>query len=858
MARGLFWRKARSRGKSTLRPHDVPAAPKAIIDRSNKPAVSRDDQREATPSSDQPRPLTRDDRLKARSLIAAWRAGAAWSPEWHRSWLKETQPSSNGAQVDDELEDDDKSGNDDPSPEGLTIRASIVRDMLDDPQHSPKTFDAEPLKLTNKGASLENCTIIDGPLDLSALRFDRPIWMTKCKFPEPFMMTDAKLGRLCLEDSEFHSIIGENVHIDGEMSLSDVEVKNHIALDGAKIDGIFRLSGAKLNTSGEGAFALKCQVAEFGVTVLMNDEFLANGEVNFNGVIIKGELDCSGGSFHNEGGKALDCDGATFGADASMADDFEAKGEVNFRGATIRGLLDCSHGSFQNGSGTALSCNGATIESWVFLRNKFEAVGEVDLVGATIRGGLDCSQGSFDNKKNGADENKNKENTDVSERIALNCGSVTVGADVFLSNQFEAIGEVSFVGATIKAHLVCNRGRFQNEDGIGLNLQAATIASHVYFADRFHVLGTLDLISTKIDGKLTINGATIGSKKGHWADLNSASINGVLDLGAIDWGETALDLRGANAGSLSDLGAHFWPRGRFLRRLAWFCWWRPRLPSWPRKGRLYMDGFTYERFVDPLTGSSSVDTSFELRRAWLDLRFTDWLSRPSQFRPQPHTQCAKVLQASGHSRDARLIRHDRERLWAESTETAFLLKPFFWVFNILAGYGFKTYRAFAWALAIWLAAVPFYHVAYQNGRMFPDNPLVMERYEASCDTGKGMPDTIADELSSNKAAFPGYEGFDPIVYSLDVFVPLMEFGQTAKWRPWGQLLDGVQCTHEQAGLGLPLIPVAVTDLVRPHIERIVNDGWLPWIYWLQVIFGWLLTTIVITGLSGLLQRGDRD
>ena len=213
-------------------------------------------------------------------------------------------------------------------------------------------------------------------------------------------------------------------------------------------------------------------------------------------------------------------------------------------------------------------------------------------------------------------------------------------------------------------------------------------------------------------------------------------------------------------------------------------------------------------------------------------------------------------------------------MWTQSSETSLVSKGFYWLFNLLAGYGFKPLRALVWAVGIWLLGVPIYQAAYEEGRMAPDNPLVLERYQVTCRTSIQNPNetevnrrrptdtersdrqssiyrTQNEDKLTNKNTYPGYEEFNAFVYSLDVFIPLMDFGQTSKWRPWSTVENSELCEKGHIWAQLP------TDF-KAVVEGAVRRGVLPWVYWFQVFFGWVLSTVVITGLTGLLQRGEND
>src|SRR5207249_10574398 len=63
--------------------------------------------------------------------------------------------------------------------------------------------------------------------------------------------------------------------------------------------------------------------------------------------------------------------------------------------------------------------------------------------------------------------------------------------------------------------------------------------------------------------------------------------------------------------------------------------------SWPGEGKLFLDGFTYDRISEdsPLTAQSRIE----------------WLHRQPhhKFLPQPYEQLASVLRNMGHEREAR-------------------------------------------------------------------------------------------------------------------------------------------------------------------------------------------------------------
>ncbi|MDC1397536.1 hypothetical protein N8353_05530 [Octadecabacter sp.] len=55
-----------------------------------------------------------------------------------------------------------------------------------------------------------------------------------------------------------------------------------------------------------------------------------------------------------------------------------------------------------------------------------------------------------------------------------------MGADVFLRDDFKALGEVILVGAQITGQLDCTGGHFENANGIALRGNAMTVGADVF------------------------------------------------------------------------------------------------------------------------------------------------------------------------------------------------------------------------------------------------------------------------------------------------------------------------------------------------------------------------------------------
>ncbi|HAH10024.1 MAG TPA: hypothetical protein DCL48_07980 [Alphaproteobacteria bacterium] len=205
------------------------------------------------------------------------------------------------------------------------------------------------------------------------------------------------------------------------------------------------------------------------------------------------------------------------------------------------------------------------------------------------------------------------------------------------------------------------------------------------------------------------------------------------------------------------------------------------------------------------------------------------------FKAQPWTQFASVLRAQGTYWAANEVLYERERLanranrlngrwaaWAAWTGLA-----------ALPGYGYRQWRTFVACIVIVLAFAPLYAAAFQAGYFIkdPDASVVAVTPRVGEDTGKGSvqaPSVTGDD----------YPDFNALAYSLDVFIPVIDFAQGTYWIPG------------DAGSSAPAAPQAASAARKTHVT------WLWLAYWFQIAAGWYLTTVIIAGMTGLIERKE--
>jgi len=504
--------------------------------------------------------------------------------------------------------------------------------------------------------------------------------------------------------------------------------------------------------------------------------------------------------------RTLNAGGINVKGSVFLRNGFSAAGEVRLLGAQIGGDLNCEGGTFKNppledakgkpvaGSGTALSADGINVTGSVFLRNGFSAAGEVRLLGAQIGGYLVCEGGMFKNPALKASDGKLL----AGSGKALNADGINVKGDVFLRGRFAAEGEVRLLGAQIGGDLDCEGGTFKNpplEDGKGKPVEGSGDALS---ADRIKVTG----------GVLLRNGFSAEGE----VRLLGAKIEGEVDCEGGTFTGAKLDLRNASAAAIVD-GAE----------------------SWPEKGNLRLDGFVYQRF----SGDQTPKTADERLK---------WLDRQQRFTPQPYRQLAKVLKEAGDDSGARRVLYEMERRAGGESEPQLFeracmrvsswilhgpLKPLWtWLLKWTIGYGRYPGRAVLWLGVLTLAGTVLFGLGYLGGSMTPTERDAYASFEK-----EGWPPRH-------------YQQFNPLVYSLENSAPLLRLGQDSAWAP-----DPGPPDQEHPGtVNQPWLKSVASLSARSVPACVTKASFLRFFRWSQIVLGWILATLFVAGVTGIVRR----
>jgi hypothetical protein len=232
--------------------------------------------------------------------------------------------------------------------------------------------------------------------------------------------------------------------------------------------------------------------------------------------------------------------------------------------------------------------------------------------------------------------------------------------------------------------------------------------------------------------------------------------------------------------------------------------------SWPKRGNLLLDGFRYVRLYE--------ESPFQADRR------KNWLLRQPQdkFLPQPYEQLAAVLRQMGHERDARLVMMEKNRQRARFTR--FPRQAWWWynLFGRLIGYGYAPWRAFAISVLIILSGFFVFYLGFSHDLI---SPTTENAYVKAANKQLELDKNGRPKISED------YPVFNAFVYSVESFIPLIKFDQSAHWTPNANHGAEISIFHLQVHTG----------------------GLLRYYLYFHIALGWLFTSLWVGAVTGLVK-----
>ncbi len=526
--------------------------------------------------------------------------------------------------------------------------------------------------------------------------------------------------------------------------------------------------------------------------------------------------------------RSLNAERAKIKGTLSLNNGFCCEGEVQLLGARIGSNLDCGAARFRNAAGKAIRADRIRIRGSLFLRNAFVAEGEVRLLGAEVGGNFECNDGSFSNPGGsalsgdrmtvqgsvffrdgfsaegevrllGAQVNGNLECNGGKFKnpsgLALNADRISVKGNVLLHSGFIAEGEINLPGGQVGNNLACDGGVFKNPGSTALNADSLNVRGFVFFRNGFSAAGEVNLLSAQIGDNLECDGGSFRNPGGKALNADRVSVQGDILLrdGFSAEGEVRL-ADSVTKGTIVWTGVRNPERASLDLSNASAGAISDDKSCWPPAGKLNLDGFVYNHVLTGL-----MDTKTRL----------GWLALQQPFTPQPYRQLAKVMRNAGIDRGARRVLFAMEdRLWREEHTLGALV--FRWPLSLVVGYGYYPLRALAGLAILVLIGWGMFMGARASGAMVPRDETAYAYFKLH-----GTPPNHYEPLSA-------------FVYSLENSLPLVKLGQTDRWGP-----DPTPGAHPS----LFASPQLLFAFQR-----------------LQVLLGWILATLFVAGVTGIVQK----
>jgi hypothetical protein len=770
---------------------------------------------------------------------------------------------------------------------GGSIRGRVLRALLNGSR--PEWPIAE------SGIRLSKAVVTDG-IDFEGCTVSVPLLLSGVR------IMDGPRGALLLRDARLKRLSMQDCHLEGSLVADRAQVENGVLIAGGRIEGQILARGAQLG----GALAIEGTQVGDGRKALTGSGLRLSGPLILRRARLKGDVKLARCQL-NAGiyAENTTIDGSSCGFDAEsaridgdfLATDARISAGICLAHARLLGRLEATGLSVSDPE-TAISARSLNVGQGI------------NLVDARIKGTLDVE---------GAEIGKGfrAEGIEVEGgTTAISAGGISIAGNWDLARS-KLVGAVNFPGADIRGQLRLTEARLFGAE-LAIRGDGAHIRGGCYMS-RSMVFGLLRFPACDIGNQFRLRGASLkvdsgaalmvnGSRFGRDVELNG----GLLCIGALvldqvripgqldfsqskiksaalaregrplpaarepsssgdptDWDENAISLADAEVKHLCMPETRDErPRGivDFSRASAasyqdFAAAWTPgsQLRGKSADGRdidhLVLDGFTYEHLNNPSGArqgphksdhSKADDRVARQRLQWLEGQ-QDCDIR-DHFKPQPWVQLENRLLQQGYDEDARQISIARRRLERSSHATRTLQRWQGGFLDMFALYGFNPWRTVAWMVAFIALFAGFW--AWAGGQCA----------NSGCRDESVFVMTNRDAYTPEKFASV-YPDFNPLAYSFDVFVPFVSFGYADHWRPnmaWTPIAEIPQpvtfAPIEDKTAGELTGPTSGTNKPVPTF-KITLGGVLYGFVILETVIGIVLTSLLVTGFTGLL-RGD--
>jgi hypothetical protein len=563
---------------------------------------------------------------------------------------------------------------------------SLVRTRTDDYISIERAFISGDLALNSlqskQSVNLEG-TEVGGSLIAYFLSIDKSLFLRGGTYPEIDMRNAWLGGQLDMSNAHFMSrpkpgdteesftaFDFSNTEIEGLLTMTGIEITGNLDLsglqvhrdlyigDGAKIKEI-DMTGAEISGQMHVSGAAISEMLEMNGVIIHGDLFIRDDvvsrEISLVGVKIDGQLDITKTKVHG----LFDMDSIVVGTDLFIKRGIEF-GELNIIGGTIGGNLDLYDVNIDrelNIRGLSVGLDLKMYKSIIGEKSKADDKSpvDIDMQSVKVAGQLNLSDTKM----------KDRWNTD----------GISVAGQLYLQNHSE-FREIEMIGANIGGQISLSKIIVEGK----MEIQSITAGQSIFmrgceYGDRVSIIDS------------SVNGSIVTSTNNFLnLDLGGTKVQSELQMGESKqeniWAKgSALNLRNAKVGTLSDGGEYSWP------------------------DKINLDGFIYSGLGRGARGDINRDDIDTRDVGWL----VGWLAREKPFSTQPYHQLSRLLTKMGYSERANSVLYaakERER------DLAFE-KDLYWKwfgFSMLKwtigyGYGARYFRSLIWVVALIIIGV---------------------------------------------------------------------------------------------------------------------------------------------------------
>ncbi len=189
---------------------------------------------------------------------------------------------------------------------------------------------------------------------------------------------------------------------------------------------------------------------------------------------------------------------------------------------------------------------------------------------------------------------------------------------------------------------------------------------------------------------------------------------------------------------------------------------------------------------------------------------------------QPYTQLASVYRSIGQDEQANRVLVARAERIGELAPTLSARAIWYRYIGRLIGYGYEPFRAVKIGAAIILLGTLVFALGAHRHLMAETK----------------LAEHVLSQENEQQVVSPTYPRFNPLVYSLDVFLPFVDLQQICYWLP-GERRAGPRASRNC------LMHIGRWSLKWSSVLRVY--------FWFQTLAGWTLTTLLAAAVTGIVQ-----